>query len=78
MTNYLNQPTFLVYDYETFGKHPALDRPVQFASIRVDNELEPLGKPEVFFCRPADDYLPEPTAVLITGITPQQDRKSVV
>lgn len=65
-------PTFLVHDYETFGKHPALDRPAQFAGIRVDSNFEPLQEPQVFFCRPADDYLPEPEAVLITGITPQQ------
>lgn len=67
-----NQPTFLVHDYETFGKHPALDRPAQFAGIRADNQFYPVGEPEVFFCRPADDYLPDPEAVLITGITPQQ------
>ncbi|MCR3755532.1 MAG: exodeoxyribonuclease I [Sodalis sp. Psp] len=67
-----NQSTFLVHDYETFGKHPALDRPAQFAGIRTNGQLYPIGKPEVFFCRPADDYLPDPEAVLITGITPQQ------
>ena len=26
----------------------------------------------MFFCKPADDYLPQPEAVMITGITPQQ------
>ncbi|WP_406706806.1 exodeoxyribonuclease I [Sodalis sp.] len=72
MANPLAQPTFLVHDYETFGKHPALDRPAQFAGIRADSQFETLGEPEVFFCRPADDYLPKPEAVLITGITPQQ------
>lgn len=72
MDNLLNQPTFFIHDYETFGKHPAIDRPAQFAGIRVDNEFNPLSKPEVFFCRPANDYLPDPEAVLITGITPQK------
>lgn len=72
MANPLKQPTFLVHDYETFGKHPALDRPAQFAGIRADSQFETLGEPEVFFCRPSDDYLPDPEAVLITGITPQQ------
>lgn len=72
MTNQIKQPTFLVHDYETFGKNPALDRPAQFASIRADNQLYPISEPEVFFCQPADDYLPDPEAVLITGITPQK------
>ena len=72
MTNPTQQPTFLVHDYETFGKHPALDRPAQFAGIRADMDFMPVGEPQVFYCRPADDYLPEPEAVLITGITPQQ------
>lgn len=66
------QPTFLFHDYETFGKHPALDRPAQFAGIRTDAEFNVIGEPEVFYCRPADDYLPQPEAVMITGITPQQ------
>ncbi|WP_413729825.1 exodeoxyribonuclease I [Sodalis sp. RH22] len=66
------QPSFLVHDYETFGKHPALDRPAQFAGIRAGLDFEPLEEPQVFFCKPADDYLPDPEAVLITGITPQQ------
>lgn len=70
MTNYVKQPTFLIYDYETFGRNPALDRPAQFASIRVNSNFEPIEKPAMFFCCPADDYLPEPEAVLITGITP--------
>ncbi|HEY0210026.1 exodeoxyribonuclease I [Acerihabitans sp.] len=72
MAKTAKQPTFLVHDYETFGKHPALDRPAQFAGIRVGLDFEPLEEPQVFFCKPADDYLPEPEAVLITGITPQQ------
>lgn len=66
------QPTFLFHDYETFGQHPALDRPSQFAAIRTDSEFNIIDPPEVIYCRPADDYLPQPEAVLITGITPQQ------
>lgn len=67
-------PTFLFHDYETFGTHPALDRPAQFASIRTDSDFNIIGEPEVFYCKPADDYLPQPGAVLITGITPQEAR----
>ncbi|CDL36544.1 Exodeoxyribonuclease I [Citrobacter freundii] len=69
------QPGFLFHDYETFGTHPALDRPAQFAAIRTDNDFNIIGEPEVFYCKPADDYLPQPEAVLITGITPQEARE---
>lgn len=65
------QPTFLFHDYETFGTSPALDRPAQFAALRTDADFNVIGEPEVFYCKPADDYLPQPQAVLITGITPQ-------
>jgi exodeoxyribonuclease-1 len=60
------RPTFLFHDYETFGTHPALDRPAQFAAIRTDDEFNIIGEPEVFYC--AWIYLPQPGAV-ITGIT---------
>ncbi len=66
------QPTFLFHDYETFGTSPSLDRPAQFAALRTDENFNVLGEPEVFYCKPADDYLPQPEAVLITGITPQE------
>lgn len=66
------QPTFLFHDYETFGTSPSLDRPAQFAAIRTDAEFNIVGEPDVFYCKPADDYLPQPEAVMITGITPQQ------
>lgn len=60
------------YDYETFGIHPAYDRPAQFAALRTDEELNEIESPVELFCKPAEDYLPHPEAVLITGITPQQ------
>ena len=63
--------TFLWHDYETFGTLPRRDRPAQFAAIRTDAELNEVGEPVMLYCRPADDYLPDPAACLITGITPQ-------
>ena len=72
MNSSSQQSTFLFHDYETFGKSPSLDRPAQFAALRTDSEFTVIGSPEVFFCKPADDYLPQPEAVMITGITPQQ------
>ncbi|MFV9997426.1 MAG: exodeoxyribonuclease I [Arsenophonus endosymbiont of Dermacentor nuttalli] len=62
---------FLFHDYETFGQHPALDRPAQFAGIRTDANFTIIEEPQIFYCAPADDYLPQPQAVMITGITPQ-------
>ncbi|MFR0251685.1 exonuclease domain-containing protein, partial [Escherichia coli] len=53
MTDTDKQPTFLFHDYETFGTHPALDRPAQFAAIRTDSEFNVIGEPEVFYCKPA-------------------------
>ena len=74
MSDSAARPTFLFHDYETFGTHPALDRPAQFAAIRTDDEFNVIGEPEVFYCKPADDYLPQPGAVMVTGITPQEAR----
>ena len=65
-------PTLLWHDYETFGARARADRPAQFAAIRTDLELNEIGRPLTFFCRPAADYLPDPGACLLTGITPQQ------
>ncbi len=63
--------TFYWFDYETFGRDPAHDRPAQFAGIRTDESLRIIGDPLVIYCRPAKDYIPDPEACLITGITPQ-------
>ncbi|MDX1380080.1 MAG: exodeoxyribonuclease I, partial [Xanthomonadales bacterium] len=66
------QPTFLWHDYETFGTDPAVDRPVQFAALRTDADLQEIGEPMVWWCAPAADTLPHPGACLVTGITPGQ------
>lgn len=64
--------TFLWHDYETFGLDPRWDRPSQFAAIRTDLEFNQIGEPMMWYCRPADDYLPSPGACLVTGVTPQK------
>jgi len=63
--------TFLWHDYETFGINTRTARPAQFAAIRTDEQLNEIGEPIEIFCQPAPDFLPEPQACLITGITPQ-------
>ncbi len=63
--------SFFWHDYETFGVVPRRDRPVQFAGLRTDAELNEIGAPVMWFCRPAPDTLPDPESVLLTGILPQ-------
>jgi exodeoxyribonuclease-1 len=63
--------TFFCYDYETFGLDPQRDFPAQFAGVRTDAEFNPIDKPITLYCKPSDDYLPQPDACVITGITPQ-------
>lgn len=63
--------SFYWFDYETFGTHPAWDRPCQFAGVRTDSELNVMGDPLVLYCQPPLDYLPHPSACQVTGITPQ-------
>ncbi|AAO27208.1 exodeoxyribonuclease I [Buchnera aphidicola str. Bp (Baizongia pistaciae)] len=63
--------TFLFYDYETFGKNPALDKPSQFSCIQTDIDFNIIGSIQEIFCYPSVDYLPDPESVLITGISPK-------
>lgn len=63
--------TFYWHDYETWGANPAYDKPVQFAGVRTDMDLNPIGEPLMIYCKPSPDFLPDPQSCLITGITPQ-------
>ena len=69
-------PTLLWYDYETTGTDPVRDRPVQFAALRTDMDLRPLGEPSTLYCAPAPDVLPHPEACLITGLAPQDAERA--
>jgi len=64
-------PQFFWHDYETFGRLPRRDRPAQFAGLRTDADLNPIGEPLTLYCQPAPDFLPDPEACLLTGILPQ-------
>ncbi len=59
------------HDYETWGTDPRKDRPVQFGGIRTDLDFNVIGKSLMIFASPADDFLPQPEACMVTGITPQ-------
>src|SRR6185437_10366924 len=63
---------FFFYDLETSGLDPKSARIVQFAGQRTDMDLRPVGAPVNVLIRLAPDVLPDPDAVLVTGITPQQ------
>ncbi|MDR2213891.1 MAG: exodeoxyribonuclease I [Pseudomonadales bacterium] len=60
------------HDYETFGGDPRRDRPCQFAGLRTDLDLNPIGEPVMLYCQPAPDFLPDPTSCRITGIGPRR------
>lgn len=64
--------TLYWYDLETFGRNPAWDKVAQFAGIRTNQKFEIIGEPLVLYCKITPDYLPDPTACYITGITPQK------
>lgn len=67
----MTKPSLLWHDYETWGADPRLDRPAQFAAVRTDEDLNPIGEPIKLLCQPANDFIPHPQACLVTGIRPQ-------
>lgn len=64
--------SFYFYDLETSGFDPKRQRIMQFAGQRTDMNLKPIGEPHNILVSLADDVLPDPGAVMITGITPQK------
>jgi len=75
MTSAPPPQTLFWYDLETFGTHPQHDRIAQFAGLRTDCQFEPVGDPIILYCRIPEDYVPDPLACLVTGITPQKTLK---
>lgn len=68
----MNEPTFLFYDLETTGLKSRTGRIMQFAAQRTNLNLELLGEPFNIIVKLTDEILPNPYAILTTGITPQQ------
>lgn len=64
--------TYFFYDLETSGLSARTERIMQFAGIRTDLDLKPIGEPVNMLIRLNDDTLPSPEALMVTGITPQQ------
>ena len=63
--------SFYFYDLETSGLNPRADRIMQFAGQRTDLDFNPIGEPQNILVQLADDTLPSPAAIMVTGITPQ-------
>ena len=68
----MTKQTFFFYDLETSGINPREQRIMQFAGQRTDLELKPIGAPENHLIKLTPDIVPEPDAIMLTGITPQQ------
>lgn len=64
--------TFFFYDLETSGLDSRRARIMQFAGQRTDMGLKSIGEPLNLLVKLTPDVLPEPDAIMITGITPQQ------
>lgn len=45
---------------------------MQFAGQRTNMKLEPIGQPDNIYVKLTPDVLPDPGAILVTGITPQK------
>ena len=63
--------SFFWYDLETSGRSARTDRVMQFAGQRTDMDLNPVGEPVNVLIKLNEDILPDPEAILLTGITPQ-------
>jgi len=66
--------TLYFYDLETSGLNPRSQRIMQFAGQRTTMDLQPIGEPDDFLIQLSNDVLPDPDAILVTGITPQRTR----
>jgi exodeoxyribonuclease-1 len=64
--------SFFFYDLETSGIDSRRARTMQFAGQRTDMNLKPIGEPVNELIALSPDVLPDPDAILLTGITPQQ------
>ncbi len=68
----MSTKSFYFYDLETTGFSPRSARIMQFGGQRTDMQFKPIGQPHNYLIKITEDVLPEPDAVLVTGITPQK------
>lgn len=63
--------SFFFYDLETSSINPRTGRIMQFAGQRTDMDFKPIGEPVNILVKLTPDVVPEPDAIMVTGITPQ-------
>lgn len=63
--------SYFFYDLETSGFDARNDRIMQFAGIRTNKDLEPVGEPYNIMIKMTPEVVPSPDAIMVTGITPQ-------
>jgi exodeoxyribonuclease I len=63
--------SFFFYDLETTGFNPREARIMQFAGQRTNMDLQPVSDPVNVMIKLTPDTLPDPDAIMVTGITPQ-------
>lgn len=66
-----DDPSFFFYDLETSGTSAREDRIMQFAGQRTDMDLNPIGEPVNLLVKLTPEVVPQPDAIMLTGITPQ-------
>ncbi len=64
--------TLYFYDLETTGLSSSESRIMQFAGQRTSLDMKLIGEPQNILIKLAPDILPDPRAIMVTGITPQQ------
>lgn len=69
------QHTLLWYDYETSGRDPSLDRPIQMGWLRTSLSCESSDEASSQFIRLPDDVLLSPGALLVHQILPERHQK---
>jgi exodeoxyribonuclease-1 len=68
--------SFFFYDLETSGISAARDRIMQFGGQRTDLDLNPIGEALNIAIKLAEDILPNPEAILVSGISPSENNKN--
>ena len=66
--------SFIFYDLETSGISPRVQRIMQAAMIRTNDQLQILDK-KTWLVEIDPEVLPDPEAIFVTGIIPQQARQ---
>jgi exodeoxyribonuclease-1 len=67
--------SFFFYDLETTGISSSRDRIMQFAGMRTDLDLVPIGGAYNIKLKISPDILPQPEAIMLTGILPDKNNR---